>query len=121
MSEPPGTVAVIEVGPDMLPEPGDDSVPIMDAHSMSPVTVLNLLAGLGGRVGRILVIGCEPETVEEGIGLSAVVAAAVEPAVAAVREVVDDLVAELAPVGAPAGADREVSDTTRSLEREASP
>jgi hydrogenase maturation protease len=91
MSERAGTVSVIEVDDDVLPERGDDAVPMMDAHSMSPVTVLSLLAGLGGKVGRILVVGCEPETVEEGIGLSDVVAAAVDPAVTAVEELLAEL------------------------------
>jgi hydrogenase maturation protease len=101
MHEPPGTLAVIEVGPDLVPEPGDEPAPIMDAHSMSPTTVLALLAGLGGaglggKLERILVVGCEPATVEEGIGLSAPVAAAVEPAVALVEEVLGDLLTEMA-------------------------
>ncbi len=40
-----------------------------------------MLASLGGRVARVLVVGCEPESVAEGIGLSEVVAAAVPRAV----------------------------------------
>ena len=58
---------------------------------MSPVVVLDLLAGLGGTVDRVLVVGCEPATLDEGIGLSAPVAAAVDRAV----DAVDDLLAEL--------------------------
>jgi hydrogenase maturation protease len=100
MHEPPGTLAVIEVGTDLVPEPGDEPAAIMDAHSMSPATVLSLLAGLGGaglggKLERILVVGCEPATVEEGIGLSDPVAGAVEPAVALVEEVLGDLLTEL--------------------------
>ena len=48
---------------------------------MSPGVVLGMLAGLGGTVGRILVVGCQPATLDEGIGLSPPVAAAVDPAV----------------------------------------
>ena len=101
MHEPPGTLAVIEVGTDLVAEPGDEPAPIMDAHSMSPATVLSLLAGLGGaglggQLQRILVVGCEPGTVEEGIGLSDAVVAAVEPAVALVEQVLGDLLAEMA-------------------------
>ena len=38
---------------------------------MNPVVVLDLLAGLGGTVDRVLVVGCEPASLDEGIGLSA--------------------------------------------------
>ncbi|MGH9056409.1 MAG: hydrogenase maturation protease, partial [Acidimicrobiales bacterium] len=73
MGEAPGTVAVLEPGP-----PGAGGV--FDAHSMSPDVVLATLERLGGTLERVLVVGCEPAGVEEGMGLSAPVAAAVEPA-----------------------------------------
>ena len=41
----------------------------VDAHSMSPAVVLGLLAGLGGHVPHVVVVGCQPLTLEEGIGL----------------------------------------------------
>jgi hydrogenase maturation protease len=63
----------------------------MDAHSMSPATVLGLLAGLGGRLDRVLVVGCEPAILDEGIGLSA----AVETAVAAAADETRELLSEL--------------------------
>jgi hydrogenase maturation protease len=96
MGEEPGTVAIIE--PDLAPSgpaEGDDDGdggdpglgPTMDAHSMSPAVVLALLASLGGHVDRVLVVGCEPSVIEEGIGLSAPVASAVDRAVEAVLEV----------------------------------
>jgi hypothetical protein len=37
---------------------------------MSPAVVFDMLAGLGGKVDRILIVGCEPAMPEEGIGLS---------------------------------------------------
>ncbi len=99
MGEEPGTVAIIE--PDLAPsgpaeggDDGDGRDPIgqtMDAHSMSPAVVLGLLASLGGHVDRVLVVGCEPSVIEEGIGLSAPVASAVDRAVEAVLEVVAEL------------------------------
>ena len=93
MGEPPGTVALFE--PDM-PEPdhADASArttSVVDAHSMSPAVVLATLSGLGGSIERVLVVGCQPETIEGGIGLSDVVAASVEPAAAMVGEVLDDV------------------------------
>ncbi|MFJ3927348.1 hydrogenase maturation protease [Streptomyces sp. NPDC090022] len=65
----------------------------LDGHRMTPDTVLALLgtlcAGTGGQPPRrTLVVGCEPESVEEGIGLSAPVAAAVPEAVRMVEELV---------------------------------
>jgi hydrogenase maturation protease len=93
--EPPGTLVVLE--PDAPPssEHGDDIAPVMDAHTMSPLVVLTTLANLGGSVGRILVVGCQPETIEEGMGLSDPVAAAVDRAVAMVSELLTELVGDL--------------------------
>ena len=76
----PGTIYVME--PELPTNVGQDA---LDAHSMNPVAVLQLVGALGGEVGRLLVVGCEPETVEpsaEGeMGLSGPVGAAVEEAV----------------------------------------
>jgi len=80
--EPPGTVALIEA--DIEPGAGTP----LDAHTMNPETVLASLRELGGSVGRVLVVGCQPATLEEGIGLSEPVAAAVDDAVTAVLELV---------------------------------
>ena len=53
--------------------------------------MLRTLAGLGGSVGRVLVVGCQPAVLTEGIGLSEPVAAAVEAALDAVDEAVQEL------------------------------
>jgi hydrogenase maturation protease len=54
--ERPGTLYVIE------PEPDDDAVAV-DTHGMDPVKVLALASRLGdGRLPRVLVVGCEPQT-----------------------------------------------------------
>ncbi|MFG3151999.1 hydrogenase maturation protease [Streptomyces sp. NPDC048219] len=90
---PPGTLYLIEA-----PEPGSAPGPAgaaMDGHRMSPDAVLALLGTLCAGTGavpprRILVVGCEPGTVEEGIGLSPPVAAAVPGAVRMVGELVRD-------------------------------
>ncbi len=83
----PGTVYLIE------PEPqggqGDAaSLTLFNAHGMQPDLVLSLAGSLGGDAGRVLVVGCEPATLEEGIGLSAPVAAAVDEAAAMVTRLV---------------------------------
>ena len=83
----PGTVYVMEPAlDDIETESGLAEAGIADAHGMDPLSVLALLRSLGGEVRRLLVVGCEPETTEDGMGLSEPVAAAVGEAVKAVRE-----------------------------------
>lgn len=77
LGEPPGTVAVL----DASAAASTVAAATVEAHSMSPDVVLRTLAGLGGSVERVLVVGCQPDELEQGIGLSATVAAAVGPAV----------------------------------------
>lgn len=81
----PGTLYVLDVDPDAV-----GHSPVVDGHGMQPDAVLALLRTLGGRAGRVLVVGCEPATVDEGIGLSAPVAAAVDGAVRQVRRLLDE-------------------------------
>ena len=50
--------------------------------------MLGVLAMLGADAGRVLVVGCEPASVNYGIGLSAPVTAAVGEAVRVVMELV---------------------------------
>ena len=58
----PGTLYVIE------PELEDEGEQAIDAHSMDPVQVLRAVRGMGGRLGHILLVGCEPADLggEEG-------------------------------------------------------
>lgn len=85
----PGTVYVIEPDLDKLEtENGLAEAGVMDAHDMNPVAVLALLRSLGGEVGRVLVVGCEPADVDDGMGLSEPVAAAVDEACQVVRKLV---------------------------------
>jgi hydrogenase maturation protease len=95
MDEAPGTVALI--APEMSPATIiDEMSPVVDAHTMNPQVVLASLARLGGSVDQVLIVGCQPATLEEGMGLSPDVAAAVEGAV----ELCCQLVSEMAePVG----------------------
>lgn len=81
----PGDVTVLAVGPEDLGE-GE-----FDAHGMNPVAVLSTLGTLGGSLPPTYVVGCQPATVEEGIGLSAAVSAAVPEAITAVRRLIDRL------------------------------
>jgi hydrogenase maturation protease len=77
----PGELSVLEVGPDDLGE-GE-----LDAHGMAPVAVLASLGQLGGSLPPTYIVGCQPADVGEGMGLTPHVAAAVEPAIDLVYEV----------------------------------
>jgi len=77
MAEPPGTLAVVEVDPEQVESDGA----VVEAHSMSPAVVLTALRALGGRAPRVLVVGCRPAVLDEGMQLSPPVAAAVDEAV----------------------------------------
>jgi hydrogenase maturation protease len=76
---PAGTLYVIE--PDV-----DAPGPPPDAHRMDLQNVFGFVRTLGGEAPPIEIVGCEPADVDEGIGLSRAVAAAIEPAVALVRK-----------------------------------
>ncbi|AVV44080.1 hydrogenase maturation protease [Streptomyces sp. ID05-04B] len=84
----PGTLYVIEHEVDGPPSP---PAAAMDGHRMTPDTVLALLATLCAATGtqpprRVLVVGCEPASLEEGIGLSTSVSDAVPRAVGLIEE-----------------------------------
>ena len=88
--ESPGTVFMLE--PDFSDENLEREANgfLLDAHSMDPELVLGMLDGLGGKVGRVVVVGCEPETIEEQMGLSESVARAVPDAARLVMELVHE-------------------------------
>jgi hydrogenase maturation protease len=79
MGEPPGTLAVI--APETGVGRGDAATPTVDAHTMSPDVVLATVARLGGSLEWTYVLGCQPASLDEGMGLSAAVAASVDAAV----------------------------------------
>jgi hydrogenase maturation protease len=88
----PGTLYVIEPEADA---PG--TAASIETHGMHPVRVLHLAHALGGQPPRVLVVGCEPAPLAEGLeeegwmGLSDAVQAAIEPAVELVEAVLADL------------------------------
>ncbi len=94
---PPGTIYTIEIdgnSPTGLDEPRVD----VATHGMNPMRVLRMAQAMGGVVGRILLVGCEPETLgseEEGqMGLSPIVAAAVGTAADIVEVLVKRILEE---------------------------
>jgi hydrogenase maturation protease len=81
---PPGSLCLLEVTEDDVAGGG------LQTHGMDPASVLATLRTLGGRLPRTLVLGCEPEDVSEGIGLTQTVERAVEVAVDTVLQLLDD-------------------------------
>lgn len=80
--EAPGTLFVLEPDVDL------DEVPPLDSHQMDPRAVLGMVAELGGEIGRLLLVGCEPAHIGEGMGLTPPVAAAVDGAARLVEELI---------------------------------
>ncbi|MDQ2866242.1 MAG: hydrogenase maturation protease [Candidatus Eremiobacteraeota bacterium] len=78
----PGTLYVIE--PDLNAAGGTP-----DAHSMDLQTVFAFMRTLEGVAPRIIIVGCEPATIDEGIGLSEVAERAVENSLPLVLEVLE--------------------------------
>jgi hydrogenase maturation protease len=78
----PGTIYVLE------PDPDAPAPEALDAHGLDPATVLAMVRQLGGSPVRTIVVGCEPASLEEGIGLSPAVERAVTEAVEVVRRVI---------------------------------
>jgi len=81
--QPPGTLYVLEP---VFDDNSDAALPAaVRSHDMDVANVLRLLASLGGRAPRILLVGCEPTPLADGgdapRGLS-------EPAQAAAKEAV---------------------------------
>ncbi len=79
----PGTLYVIEPDTTVLP-----ATP--DAHSMDLGNVFAYLRTLGGEPPPLTIVGCEPENIEPGMGLSAVVQRSVDGAAALVRRLLTD-------------------------------
>ena len=79
----PGTLYVLE--PDVNGLPGPGAACLVEGHSMDPVKVLSVVGAMGGKVERLLLVGCEPSTSDDPEemrdGLSEPVLAALDEAV----------------------------------------
>jgi hydrogenase maturation protease len=94
--EKPGTLYVIEPDLDSLDAPDAESAPPVDGHVMNPVNVLRLAKTLGGPLKKIVLVGCEPESLggDEGrMGLSETVTASIDEAVRMVESLVEKILA----------------------------
>ena len=106
--EPPGTVTVLEVE---VPEAGSLASPVIDAHGLAPDDIFALLATLGGRPGRSLVVACEPADVSAGMGLSEPVREALPHAVRTVEEIIASVAGEAAAAASPAATGEQQEET----------
>lgn len=95
--EAPGTVYVVE--PDLSDPAATTKQPnFIEPHAMNPVNVLRTAVAMNGHLKRVLLVGCEPESLggDEGkMGLSAAVDAAVPEAERVVAGLVDRLLNEM--------------------------
>jgi hydrogenase maturation protease len=112
----PGTVYVIEPESGHRPADGNPlaAMSLFNAHGMQPDVVLDMAGTLGAEAGRVLVVGCEPASLEEGIGLSPPVAAAVGEA----ARVVTRLVTTGGPGPADTAAEPQQKDTAAEPQQE---
>jgi hydrogenase maturation protease len=93
--EAPGTIFVIEPDferPETLQR--TESGFLLDAHGMDPEMVLGILNDLGGKVGRVVIVGCEPADISERMGLSEAVEHAIGEACALVRRLIQEEIAK---------------------------
>ena len=88
LGKPAGTISVIE--PDL---DGADAADGFDSHGMNPMEVFRLVKHFGGRLPRVLIVGCEPESLgpeDEGrMGLSETVTGSVGTAVDVVSQLLE--------------------------------
>ncbi|GGL39558.1 hydrogenase maturation protease [Nocardia jinanensis] len=83
-----GTPGQVEV---LRAEVGDATSVELDAHAMNPAAVFAGVRALGGTVPPTVIVGCQVESVDERIGLSAPVENAVNAAAKEVHRVVAEL------------------------------
>jgi hydrogenase maturation protease len=93
----PGAIYVLE--PDAVSSSGK----VADAHGMQPLAVFDYLASIGGEPVPTVIVGCEPASTRDEMGLSAPVEAAIDDAIQVVVDLVADATA-LSTAGVPAGA-----------------
>jgi hydrogenase maturation protease len=85
----PGTLYAIEPDAGGAAAAADvDAAVVADAHGLTPDAVLAWVRRVGGYAGRVVVVGCEPATIEESMELSPAVAASVDGAVRMIRDLV---------------------------------
>jgi hydrogenase maturation protease len=91
----PGTLYVLE--PDADTSASFDQGP--DGHSIQPHQVLALVRKLGGRAGRVLVVGCDSSRCDPAAGVSPEVCEAIGEAVPLVLRLIASATAASVPLG----------------------
>jgi hydrogenase maturation protease len=87
----PGTLYVMEAEEESIDGKIEDGE-VINPHGMDPQTVLRFVKSIGAWPGKVVVIACEPEAVEEmGWGLTDTVQGAVQRAVDLVVETIGEL------------------------------
>src|SRR5262249_41478177 len=85
----PGTIYLIDPDVNEL-----DSNSTIEAHLLDPLRVLALAHSMGAELKNVRIVGCEPESfgpLDEGrMGLSPVVAAAVDRAIEAIESLIQE-------------------------------
>jgi hydrogenase maturation protease len=91
--EAPGTLSLIE--PD-LSQLNEFQNALPDAHSLNPLSVLQLAQSIGPLPQKLLLLACEPAAFEmdENMGLSEAVRAAIPQAVLEIESLIKDLLAQ---------------------------
>jgi hydrogenase maturation protease len=89
--EAPGTLYVMEAEETDIDGQVEDGQ-LLDPHGMDPQTVLRFVKYVGGWPGRVFIVACEPEVVEDvGFGLSEAVTKSLDRAADVVLETVQEL------------------------------
>ena len=93
----PGTLYVMEIEEDDVPAGAVEDGEVLNPHGMDPETVLRFIKIMGSWPGKVVLVACEPQTIEEmGVGLSDVVEEAVDRAVDLVIETAKELTTDAA-------------------------
>lgn len=87
--EAPGTVSVIEPDLERLHE-YENTLP--DAHSLNPLSVLQMAQSFGSFPGKLLLVACEPAVLDsDELGLSEIVRDAVPRAIEEIESLIRNL------------------------------
>lgn len=87
----PGTIYTIEPDLETIGKTSESGT-YENAHGLDPVRVLATAKNAGARLGRVVVVGCEPATLDDEtgrIGLSEEVEAAIDPAIEMIRSLLE--------------------------------
>jgi hydrogenase maturation protease len=80
----PGAIALVEAETD-----ASTATDAPDGHDMHPAAVLAYVKAIGGTPPPVTVVGCQPASIDEGIGLSEAVASSIDDAVSAVLALIN--------------------------------